>query len=66
MKVVVLKRCNDRWEAVSIVSNHLRSFLGAMKITIMHAYKNVLKLTIKKLHYTSKKIDLLASLKKCN
>jgi len=38
-KMMVLKGCNDRWDAVigwtCFVSHHLRSVLGAIELTVM-------------------------------
>ena len=65
VKVVAWEGCSDRWDAVSIITHHLRSFLGPFN---MHSYakSDILILILRRLYCTSRKFDLLASSQKCN
>ena len=64
------KECNDRLnvviDSIGPISHHLESIMGIIELIILcaFAYKlDVLMLKLEKLYYTSRRFDLLTSLK---
>ena len=52
---------------IDVVSHHLRSLLGAMKLTVLcvlYAEKKILSFRLERLYCTSRGFDLLASSEK--